>query len=1018
MEEEINFDEIENLVDKSIKGEVTVLNKWFDDASFTQKCIFILNSQDVRFKTAFFAINVLLRHVDRFFCFWEPSVRYEFSQFILGLANSKENLLNENHPLLTYYSKLAGTVIAEGWNSDERFQAFLVDIAQSQPKSIINNKISLSILEELSESMRILRVSSFAGIPLASIINYSLQSIKFSENNQEIINASLKSILSALNFYAIGYEYKNEDLKRIIALDIETQNILLNSELIQQLFSLASVEPAQCFEILTIIVSCKFNINEETRKNMLAAFVNQIINCIDLDLNSDALNHFFRLIYRLKIEIDHTYQLRYEFSKFVQKVFEKSEKILDRTSSYQDDRSTISNIFSFFETIDEEKEKGKPKLFEFLFYAKLKIVKSFTLAAMTLLSPNEQFDLNSFGLDESEHFHPWFMSINKIVNINAPQMLDILFTSINDDTLNPEQVAFMCTMILTILYDQNKPLENSIDKYVEAFSDSIIRLLVVYKNYIQSPPIINSFLLFLRHLEKYKFLFGSDFSHKLYLKFGERMNIKTSEQMLQYLFEILFTLFQNCDQKKYILDGCKALSYLFNENKYFHPYVIRVPLVSYIVKIRVETPFPFLLKESFSQARTVFHSSIATILVNKDADQLRSCYLSIYDMALTKPTPSTAPLSGTIDESIWGFLCDFTGFFKFTTKKEEFDIFFYYLYTHKHFESLIGYINKITSFSPSILIQLLKFWNALLDNKIEFRHHSEEGIILFHFALDSLKTIIKLITPELAPGADLTRKTVYYIFRIINSLLAANYVPYKCFDRYHDTGLIDLLSIFNLCLGAAPPSELTQYPKLEKILMKLTITICSHEDQHHLEETAKLEVMCTPVILDIINFGLRSNDPFIRENSISCFSAFMKFRGIFVRVKSSEDSNETVGLDLNSNPNAGLMTVIPKEKLTLTCCGLWNMLLANRKQNVIACIQDIFQRLPEMLEFVYSKMEQFLIHDEQVVEKFKMAYGDFFNACSFMFQNRDVSHFSDEINKFVDNALKCLRAPTRVFAMV
>lgn len=1010
MEQELNLEEIETLAEEKFKGNSTVLDKWLDDSSFTEQCKLILSSPDVKVNSALFAILVLTQHVDRFYCYWEPPLRLELSNFVQELGSTKENLLIEYPPLLSLYAKLAGSVIAEGWSNDPRFQDSLFEI---------NSKICLNILEEVSESMRRLHITSDKGVPIALIIDYSFKSISFPDGDSEISNAALKSILSALNYYSLGFDQKIDDQpKSIIKIDSETQKILTDSNFIEQIFLLSQVEANLCFQILLVIISCDFDVNTETKKNIYTYFIDQVCNACALELDAAATNQFFRLILQLKTKIDHLLRLyQYDFEKFLSTVNEKMKAILSNTSSFEENNSAIGTIFSFIETLKEERYSDTVLGAGLFDYMRIGSIESFTRSALTLLSFENSSDAEVFDLDKTNHFHPWFMTINKIIIDPAPETLTVLFGIFDaEKSLNPEQLSFICVLIMSIIYKTSNIPESYYEKYGEVYSESVRRLLSVFHDCLSSPYLINAFLLFLRQYENFPFLCQpSSFSTYFYSKLKEKINISSISEMLQFLFEILISIFQGSENGYYLFDSCKALEYMFRSNSLFHSFIMPLPAVKSIVELRIEHPFPFLLNSRFTRVRTEFHRSLATILVNKDATEFLNLYLSIYDNALTEPTQSTAPITGQIEESVWSYLCDFTGFFKFAVQKSDFLIFYSYILSHNHFQSLLEHANNITTFSQDMLIQFLKFWSVLLNNnpsKIQFRHHSKDGLNLFHFALDTLQSIIKAAVPNMLPGADITRKTICHIFRIINSLLVADYVPYKCFDYYGDTGLVDLLVIVNTCLEAAPPQELKDYPKLEKELMNLISSICSF----HIEATAKPEVACTEIILDIINYGLCSNEATIRDKALNCLSSFISFRGEFVKL--DDPSNPDAAPNLEDDFNAGFLAVIPNEKLILSTCNLWNMLLASPKYNVIECIKEIFERFPDLAEFVHSKMQGFLIQNEELVELFESSYTKFYDDCSKMFTSGDTSMFQPAIKEFVNNALRCLMAPAKVFSTV
>ncbi|OHT03054.1 hypothetical protein TRFO_29608 [Tritrichomonas foetus] len=993
--ENLTLDQIEELVQKSFKGEKTILDVWLEDAKFTSQCKVILDSPDVKFNSAFFAVNVLKNHVARFFNLWDPEFRFTFALWYFNLINTQTNLLISNPPLLRIFSQVAGDVAADGWDSDPRFQTFVSTITRNEIPSDDENVLvmHLCMLNEISNSMRVFKVISFSKA-IVAILDFSIRAVL--KNHQKVTSYALETILSALNYFAIGFEPKNDDFTKLIfSMDEQTSQFCMNPDFLQLLFSIPQkYEASICYEILTLIISSDLTkIPHDIKKLLLLLYLKGINDNINIEMNSDSLNHFFRLLLRLKIEMDrYLSPSQYNFIEFCDSIFKLSINIIQQSGSLIDNSSAVGNILSFFETnIHYKSNTVNLEVMSKCIYYNIQIILAFLESALKHLEYDEENTIDILEMNTSTHFNSWLVTINKLASFCVPEVLEITLPFLFSDEMNAAKQSYLCSFHFSILMNLSPPTNENYPKYVEIITSVIMRIMNIYHTLISTEYVINSFLLFLRHFEKFPFLCTlSDFSHRIYSLIKEKTgSIGSVGDMMSDLFQLLWQLLQNLDSPTLIYDSSKALSYLFSVKAVFHTFVMDLPIVHNLVQLRVENPFPFLSKPTYYRSRIVFHSSLCTILVNKDAVSLRTAYLSTYNDAVPNTRPDGTTISNSVminEEALWGFLCDFTGFFQSATKTEEFKLFFDYLHSGNpsKIDNLIDIIPQISK-SPILILPFLKFWSTLLHNdprRIEFRHHSPEGLILFHQAVKTLTTLLGNIQKLMVPKAEITRKTVCYCFQIINSLLNADYIPYLCLDYYEDKSLEQLLIIFRECLNFAPPQTLNMYPKLERLLLKLTSSICTK----HIEATCKPNVNITPVILQIITYGLRSSDPSTLEQGITSLTGFMNFSQI--------------------------MNVPPPE-LIAAACELWNLLLLRSKYTVQMCIKEIFARIPQMINVVHDKMAAFLIPGEE--ERFQAAYDEFFNSCSKMFDSGKTEMFPSEITKFISESLKCLRAPTKVF---
>lgn len=1033
----MNLEEFEIQATTVFKNGSTDLNGWFEDQNYTPICKTIIDSPNAQFYSVHFCILVLKRHVDFFFHIWDPDLRIQFCEWLFSLSISLERFLSTSTPLLGEYSVLTSLVLASGFDNDPRFPELLKIRTSTEPASPINNKICLNIFKETPQCMKTQHVTSFSDGPNTEIIRYAINSIRMSPQTPEIIESALNVIQSCLKYCIQESENKPDDFQnQIITIDQETKNILIIPAFIEALFTFSQNGlSVLSFEILRMVLACQLDLN--LKKRIFEVYVLNIIIISPMKMDSIELNHFYRLVLRLQSDIVKSRQEYYPdpkkydenpYFQIIKQVTIRSIEFLNQSQGMGDDQSIIEYIFSFYTLVDEKVFPGDPLYqpirAEFM-NMKLEILSSFVMNTLSTLDMDDEIDIEKLGLNTSQYFPAVFESLNTFTKNFAPEALKVLFTKIPEGTtFNFAQLAFVSNVTMCLIKNHVAVNDDQdIAVFSEAFSNAIFRMMSCYHTKLQHEYVIDSFLLFARHFKLFSFLCNySPIQKAVYSILQQQVGISSISEMLQSLLELLSQIFNECDDENHIIDACNALTYLF-ENNSFSKEIPSIPFVQNLVTLRVESPFPFLLKMNHSQSRTMFHSSIANILVRPDSSSLRERYLSIYDTALTEPSQINAPESGSLPESLWGFLCDFTGFFEFAHEPEHFSMFFSYLFYKKHFDVLEEIIPKNLSFQDDLekakgevvkisqtscqyqlLIQLLKFWDALLNDnrkRIQFRHHEDTGLRLFRYAVNALKTIVGIVKPVMAPGADITRKTICYVFKIMNSLFQAGFgVPFYSFDYFKDPILMELLSLFNECLGASPPTELVQYPKLELILVQLTRTICEKQ----LEVAAKPELNLMETLLHIINATMRSLNKSVRDNSIKSFEAFTKFEGVFIPKPAESDIPDP------------LMVVISQEAMLTTTFQLLDIFFVKGNEyNVINCIKEIFRRLPKLLEFVHAKMSEFLLKTQDSHDKFEQAFGEFSEKCGEMYSSGNTSQFATELKKFKDVVIRCLSAPTKVF---
>jgi hypothetical protein len=215
-----------------------------------------------------------------------------------------------------------------------------------------------------------------------------------------------------------------------------------------------------------------------------------------------------------------------------------------------------------------------------------------------------------------------------------------------------------------------------------------------------------------------------------------------------------------------------------------------------LVVERVERPPAFLAAVECSRCRVALHRCLGSVLTRSDSSVMVHQFLETYDGLLERD-----------EESMRGFLCDFTGLLESARKPE------HYL-SIKVLPNIID--EGLLTISVRTIIALPKMWSEVLRNEptqIEFKAHSDSGVVLFHRTADLVCTLFGTLRESFQIKFKACPRSLILILRIIHRAITATYVPFGACERFHDDSLTRLLSSFGKAPSFVPFSPLLEHTK-------------------------------------------------------------------------------------------------------------------------------------------------------------------------------------------------------------
>jgi hypothetical protein len=333
--------------------------------------------------------------------------------------------------------------------------------------------------------------------------------------------------------------------------------------------------------------------------------------------------------------------------------------------------------------------------------------------------------------------------------------------------------------------------------------------------------------------------------------------------------------------------------------------------------MRAESPFPVLARVDCGGLRAELHRSLAVVIFRDDA--VRRNLFEKY--------------AGSLDgdeEQLWGFLCDFRGFFTAASDPRHYSLVFECVFPHR-----LEQLAKLGSASLATVIALVKMWAAMLRNdrrRIQFKQHSPNGIILFHDTAELMGSLFERMIEGLRLENDSCVSFLCACFRILDSALTADYVPFAAFEIFHDDALKRMLRCYVKATLVIPVPDLSRYPKVEKILQQLNCSVV----KRHVEATADPEVLCSNLIVQVIYFGLRSVQPEAIRYAMEAMSALVL--GHFSR-----------------------LTSVERQTFLNACFRVWHICFTKGNYDAKLCLTHLIATDPASLDVACERMRQMAI---------------------------------------------------------
>ena len=967
------INDINNLAIAVFNGQHNKLEKWLDEPSFIEQAKLLLEQPGIPFYAGFYAIQVIQRHLVGFFDMWSFDEQIDFLWWYIELVFKQNALFSSNDSLSHIYSKILGIILARGWHSDKRFHAVL-DTFMERIRPLTINHLVITIFNEISDSMCRNRILDFQNNYLSFFFKYCFTAL-YNVMDEKTTESALEAIKIMLEFNQKNKDKIDNDIFNLtielnqqctcLIINQNTMNVLINVS--QKYFN------DKCLEIMTLVLALNHNY---ISKNDYFEFLKLLMNFAYYNFNNCvSFYSFTRFLFCLKKSFDNFYANSQDYNEeFTKGAFDFTIKHF-KINYLLDSPSGIHNLLMFWNTYSECADPN-------VCYYQMKVIQEFVSCCMDSLVEEIDEAVEIFGL-LSTSILPMFTTIRDISKDIIPEVINVcifpFFDKISYQNYSA-QVAFLCNLLFSLTVSLNLKLkmsyEEDTNKILTAISNIYIRILTIYKKQISTEYIINSFISFLIHFNKcYCISTMSTMSRKIYQNLKRSLGISSISDLLDLLFNLLWEMLENLTQPKLIYDASLALSKLFDRTSYFFYFVIKLPIVQQIVQKRVENIFPFLQTIEHSRSRVIFHRSICSILLNKEAKDLCDQYLHTYDDLFNKINPL----------SLWGFLRDFTGFFEAVKTQSEYNIFFDYLFEDK-LQKLLNIVPCIIQ-NPIIINSLLKFWLVMLQNdnrKIVFEHHSTKGIILFHYTVDLLTTLLDKLVDQIQSDNKQNVKFINYCLNIIYYSLNSDYVPFNAIKVFKDSSINKIFTSFSKCSTIVPVNELSSYPKIEKVLQKLNLCIC----QKHIN--IAITTNCIHICLIIIIYGLKSFDGSAKEISIESLLCILSNKDIVREFKQE----------------LMIRIIFNLFDLVINTFNTQN----NNNYKLHICIRETIKSIPELLSIIHQRMIQ------HIKEESSLSFEESFNNLkNLLLENNNSDQFHPLFEKYIFELKTNLKTFKNVF---
>jgi hypothetical protein len=444
--------------------------------------------------------------------------------------------------------------------------------------------------------------------------------------------------------------------------------------------------------------------------------------------------------------------------------------------------------------------------------------------------------------------------------------------------------------------------------------------------------------------------------------------------MLEFMFRTLWDMLERLTSPALISAALLGLSSLLESPSPFETFVFKLDFVQGMIPERVDRPFPFLAAPECGRCRVALHRALSAILVHRDAAQVCKQYLATFNDALDQD-----------EATLWGFLRDFAGFFRYARNCRDYSIFLNYLFAN-HLPKLVALVSPL-KIAPGTINALLKMWSEMLRNepqRIQFKRHSANGVILFHHTTNLICSLLDQLIQGFAIENEMCVKFLNFVFRILYSSLSATYIPFSIFDVFGDDSLKRMLTCYVKCTDLIPVDRIAKYPKVEATLQRLTRTIATR----HMIVAFNPEVACQNLILLVLITGLESSD----HEAVRCATDALR--------------------QLTDCP---ALTSLNRDTFVKATFKAWHLAFTRGpfQKDVADCIAHVLARDPESLELAFTRVREMAI--EEKLPEVDECCADLLENLKEAFTAGEFQAAVGQIQNFVSRVTSLLKRPTAIF---
>ena len=848
---------IDGLAAKMIReGVHNELDEWMKDPKYLAKCREILEYNDVPYYAGCFALQALNVSVLRLFGFWSVEEQLNFAVWYDSLMIKHYELLwgrDGEKPAYILYTKLYGSVIANGWSAGSRFRDILLANFEKFRDDL--NYVFCAVLGEIAMEMAVQQNPEFRVELMPLCLDYGFRSLKQADSEKSATIA-LEAIENILSFEVKIVESGKDNFPRqTYSFNVQSIATACSRENIAKLFEIATnSSPDKCFSILTLLCSANTVGLPRYEYGLFLLDVLTSLLRIPTTMPARLLKPFTRLLLRLKVVIQSNGFMFEQIGQFFEYVLNFTQ---NHMSHVVEESDAIQNLLVFWADIGSPVFAMPP---EIEFRMRIEVAKCFienSLKAFECDPGGREYVAEIFTLTNTKSINPMCLTLGEIVGELLPEFTQRILQPIHKSLLETTcenataQMAFFCNCVLGMTH-RLKLSEPHVQIMIETLQ-ALFKVLLfdVYQPHFALDYVVCSLILFVRQFRNFEFMSQCGTQSQLfYSNFGDIHGI---EQMLERLFRLTWDILTHVENREVLLDATLALTSLLEPRAPFHRFVMKLSILPDILRDRVEKPFPFLSDPKFTRCRVAVHQALCSILVHRDATVLRAEFLRMYDGIFTRDKPE-----------IIGFLCDFAGFFRGAVEPAQWAVFFSHLFP-KSLEELIGIARNVTDLHDAV--HFVRFWSLMVQDvprRIEFKHHSPNGVLLFNFTTDFLCQFDGLLQAKAKDDEVLLVKFLTLAFHAMDSTLSACYVPFAAYETFQDDHLKKMVSYFVRLASLLPVQNLPRYQKADRAVSHVNTTILTK----HPMVVAQLGPDNLNFSMCVVLTGLKSLDDEVRRSSV------------------------------------------------------------------------------------------------------------------------------------------------------